>query len=200
MLSPPVPFWLEKSPPCTMNFLMTKRTKRLLRQWKGFSTAVTLRMMKRCWKCAFIKRTSVHQQHVYLLRWKGHPLKCRGFPVLLPIPFSPVHRARKFSAVLGTMSAKSSNTIRPARNDKTQRLVKWLQRQIGIIYKSWNALNDLPRSSWSCGHVFGKEILCCWKESPVSVMYASTRANLLHNIKGQFKTLTWIKPQHRQFA
>ncbi len=52
------------------------------------------------------------------LRWNGQPLKCSGFPVLLPIPFSPVQRARKFSAVLGTTSAKSSNTIRPAAKKK----------------------------------------------------------------------------------
>ncbi len=52
------------------------------------------------------------------LRWNGQPLKCSGFPVLLPIPFSPVQRARKFSAVLGTTSAKSSNTIRPAAKRK----------------------------------------------------------------------------------
>ena len=37
--------------------------------------------------------------------WKVDPL--------YPNPFSPVHRARKFSAVLGTTSARSSMTIRP---------------------------------------------------------------------------------------
>ena len=35
--------------------------------------------------------------------WKAEPLK--------PKPFSPVHRARKFSAVLGTMSARSWKRI-----------------------------------------------------------------------------------------
>ena len=29
------------------------------------------------------------------------------------MPFSPVHNARKFSAVLGTISANNSKTIRP---------------------------------------------------------------------------------------
>lgn len=49
-----------------------------------------------------------------LLLWNGHPLKCRGFPVDWPVPFSPVQSARKFSAVLGVTSANSSNTMRPA--------------------------------------------------------------------------------------
>ncbi len=61
------------------------------------------------------------------LRWNGQPLKCSGFPVLLPIPFSPVQRARKFSAVLGTTSAKSSNTIRPAAKRKKKHQ-EWIIR------------------------------------------------------------------------
>merc|ERR1719191_148848 len=48
-----------------------------------------------------------------MTRWKAEPLKWRGFPDL-PMPFSPVQRARKFSAVLGTTSARSSMTMRPA--------------------------------------------------------------------------------------
>ena len=39
------------------------------------------------------------------MRWNEDPL--------YPNPFSPVHRARKFSAVLGTTSERSSMTIRP---------------------------------------------------------------------------------------
>lgn len=54
----------------------------------------------------------------YLLLWNGHPLKCSGFPVDLPMPFSPVQSARKFSAVLGVISANSSRTIRPAGDRK----------------------------------------------------------------------------------
>ncbi len=53
-----------------------------------------------------------------LLLWNGHPLKCSGFPVDLPVPFSPVQSARKFSAVLGVISANSSKTIRPAMDRK----------------------------------------------------------------------------------
>ena len=34
--------------------------------------------------------------------------------MFLPSPFSPVHRHRKFSTVLGHTSLKSSNTILPA--------------------------------------------------------------------------------------
>lgn len=58
----------------------------------------------------------------HLLLWKGHPLKCNGFPVDLPVPFSPVQRARKFSAVLGVMSANSSRTIRPAVDKQNNNL------------------------------------------------------------------------------
>jgi hypothetical protein len=36
-----------------------------------------------------------------MTRWKAEPLKWRGLPDW-PRPFSPVQRARKFSAVLGT--------------------------------------------------------------------------------------------------
>lgn len=35
-----------------------------------------------------------------------------------PMPFSPVHSARKFSAVLGTISANNSKTIRPTEEKK----------------------------------------------------------------------------------
>ena len=48
-----------------------------------------------------------------MTRWKVEPLKCRGLPER-PVPFSPVHRQRKFSAVLGTTSARSSITMRPS--------------------------------------------------------------------------------------
>jgi len=45
-------------------------------------------------------------------RWNDDPLKCSGFPDK-PMPFSPVQRARKFSAVLGTTLLNNSITIRP---------------------------------------------------------------------------------------
>lgn len=48
-----------------------------------------------------------------LPRWKLDPLKCNGFPLFPPTPFSPVHNARKFSAVLGTTSARNSISILP---------------------------------------------------------------------------------------
>mmetsp|Transcript_51433 Transcript_51433/g.151596 ORF Transcript_51433/g.151596 Transcript_51433/m.151596 type:complete len:215 (-) Transcript_51433:172-816(-) len=38
-----------------------------------------------------------------MMRWKGHPLKCSGEP-LLPFPRAPVQSERKFSAVRGTTS------------------------------------------------------------------------------------------------
>ena len=41
-----------------------------------------------------------------ITRWNDEPLKWRGFPDR-PVPFSPVQRHRKFSAVLGTTSERS---------------------------------------------------------------------------------------------
>jgi lipoyl synthase len=46
-----------------------------------------------------------------MIRWNLLPLKCKGFP-LFPTPFSPVQRARKFSAVFGATSARRRNSIR----------------------------------------------------------------------------------------
>lgn len=40
-----------------------------------------------------------------------------------PVPFSPVHNARKFSAVLGTTSANSSKTMRPTEMAKRMRYI-----------------------------------------------------------------------------
>jgi hypothetical protein len=40
------------------------------------------------------------------------PLECRGFPEE-PVPFSPVHRQRKFSAVRGVTSAARVISMRP---------------------------------------------------------------------------------------
>ena len=44
-----------------------------------------------------------------ITRWKAEPLKCRGLP-LPPMPFSPVHRARKFCGAekRGAQSGNSS--------------------------------------------------------------------------------------------
>lgn len=52
----------------------------------------------------------------HLLLWNGHFLKCSGHPVDLPMPFSPVHNALKFSAVLGSLSLNNSKTILPTTN------------------------------------------------------------------------------------
>merc|ERR1719245_811089 len=48
-----------------------------------------------------------------ITRWKALPLKWSGLPDF-PVPFSPVHKQRKFSAVFGATSALSSITILPA--------------------------------------------------------------------------------------
>lgn len=71
-----------------------------------------------------------------LLLWNGHPLKCSGFPVDLPVPFSPVQSARKFSAVLGVISANSSKTIRPAV-DRKQFSVTLLHMFSRIFWAYW---------------------------------------------------------------
>lgn len=47
-----------------------------------------------------------------ITRWNELPLKWRSLPDR-PNPFSPVHKHRKFSTVLGTMSALSSISILP---------------------------------------------------------------------------------------
>lgn len=52
-----------------------------------------------------------------ITRWKAEPLKWRGLPDL-PIPFSPVHRHRKFSAVRGTTSARSCNAKKKEQERK----------------------------------------------------------------------------------
>ena len=47
-----------------------------------------------------------------IILWKLDPLKWSGFPYF-PTPFSPVHKALKFSTVFGTVSPKSPKTILP---------------------------------------------------------------------------------------
>ena len=47
-----------------------------------------------------------------ITRWNGLPLKCNILPDL-PIPFSPVHKHRKFSAVRGVTSAYNVISILP---------------------------------------------------------------------------------------
>lgn len=96
-------------------------------------------------------RVCIKETSAYLLRWNGHPLKCSGFPVDLPIPFSPVHSARKFSAVLGVMSAKSSRTIRPAAD---KQICQYMNTQKNIVRKwrwllaiEWHNYAKLVRSS-----------------------------------------------------
>lgn len=49
----------------------------------------------------------------FLIQWNGHPLKWRCFPVVSPMPFSSVHNAWKFFAVLGAISANNSKIIWP---------------------------------------------------------------------------------------
>ena len=51
-----------------------------------------------------------------------------------PVPFSPVHNALKFSAVLGTMSANNSKTMRPTEMTENE---KMLSPGLGtVIYRA----------------------------------------------------------------
>ena len=59
-----------------------------------------------------VKSPPWHMKSV-MTRWNDEFLKCNGFPEA-PVPFSPVHNARKFSAVFGTTSARNVISIRPA--------------------------------------------------------------------------------------
>jgi len=47
-----------------------------------------------------------------IILWNLVPLKCKALPDLV-LPFSPVHKHLKFSAVLGALSAYNSIVIRP---------------------------------------------------------------------------------------
>ena len=47
-----------------------------------------------------------------IILWNLDPLKCNGFPNF-PVPFSPVHRHLKFSAVFGTSEEYNSMTTLP---------------------------------------------------------------------------------------
>ena len=49
-----------------------------------------------------------------ITRWNMDPLYDSGFPLAALAPFSPVHKHRKFSTVLGQMSARSVISKRPA--------------------------------------------------------------------------------------
>ena len=48
-----------------------------------------------------------------MIRWKQLPMRWSGWPPEEK-PFSPVHRARKFSAVLGTCLPYRPHSMRPA--------------------------------------------------------------------------------------
>ncbi len=54
-----------------------------------------------------------------MMRWKMLPLKVRGLPDW-PMPFSPVHRARKFSTVFGTVLPYRPITMRPCHGGEGQ--------------------------------------------------------------------------------
>mmetsp|Transcript_1297 Transcript_1297/g.3621 ORF Transcript_1297/g.3621 Transcript_1297/m.3621 type:complete len:142 (-) Transcript_1297:13-438(-) len=59
-----------------------------------------------------------------MTRWKMLPLN--------PYPFSPVANARKFSAVLGTTSFRSSMTIRPS----TEPPISMSKKTLGLLNSS----------------------------------------------------------------
>ena len=56
-----------------------------------------------------------------MMRWNFDPLYFRGLPETFESPKSPALRRRKFSAVFGVISLKSSNSIRPACKIKREK-------------------------------------------------------------------------------
>ncbi len=68
--------------------------------------------LNRIWMASGIPSPTWHMKSG-ITRWKADPLKWRGLPDL-PTPFSPVHKQRKFSAVFGATSVRSSMVMRPA--------------------------------------------------------------------------------------
>lgn len=71
-----------------------------------------------------------------------------------PVPFSPVHNARKFSAVLGTTSANNSKTMRPT--EMTDELSIFLSPILGMVMHYWAneiSVSDLTVTQfafWGC--------------------------------------------------
>lgn len=62
---------------------------------------------------------------------------------MAPVPFSPVHNARKFSAVLGTISANNSKTILPTEEKEKEitSLCKWVNKKRIISISNQGATN-----------------------------------------------------------
>ena len=67
-----------------------------------------------------------------IIRWNFVPLKCKGLPDFV-LPFSPVHKHRKFSAVLGALSEYSSMTIRP----KACPFIEMSKNTLGFLFISF---------------------------------------------------------------
>jgi hypothetical protein len=80
-------------------------------------------VVARCWRpgqrTPALPRTWI--MNCGMMRWKVEPLKCSGLPDW-PVPFSPVHRALKFSTVLGTVFPNKPITILPARRNSREPL------------------------------------------------------------------------------
>ena len=67
-----------------------------------------------------------------IIRWNFVPLKCKGLPDFV-LPFSPVHKHRKFSAVLGALSEYSSMIIRP----KACPFIEMSKNTLGFLFISF---------------------------------------------------------------
>jgi len=76
----------------------------------------------------YVSLFSVNTMSLIIPLWNDDPFKCSGFPDK-PLPFSPVQRALKFSAVLGTTLLNNSITIRPTVKIKTNNPVYLFQYQ-----------------------------------------------------------------------
>jgi hypothetical protein len=89
-----------------------------------------------------------------MTRWKALPLKWSCLPER-PTPFSPVHKARKFSAVLGTTSARSSISMRPAEWDAVSQRARPRSRSRAKEAECGSVLPQGRRRTWgpADGHV-----------------------------------------------
>mmetsp|Transcript_23456 Transcript_23456/g.58103 ORF Transcript_23456/g.58103 Transcript_23456/m.58103 type:complete len:213 (-) Transcript_23456:241-879(-) len=92
-----------------------------------------------------------------MTRWKGEPL--------YPKPFSMVHRARKFSAVLGVTSPRISITIFPAGSPPISMSKKHLNLSLcftsrrSMLITSMSKLSVLPASGWLQSSVTSSSVI-----------------------------------------
>mmetsp|Transcript_23780 Transcript_23780/g.39870 ORF Transcript_23780/g.39870 Transcript_23780/m.39870 type:complete len:200 (-) Transcript_23780:302-901(-) len=126
-----------------------------------------------------------------MTRWNLLPLKCSGLPIL-PSPFSPVHSALKFSAVLGTPCANSSITTRPAASppiDTSKNTLGLLERRASLAALSASAslaalaaaraspaARPEPMAAFSAAFTASTFVLAASNASRISLFFGSSFA------------------------